>query len=119
MNPRRKDEFAKTFDVHEDIVELAHEKVREKLKKHYSGMELEILAEASLFVVLNSLDVDSQRHSIFQALVVSDLCNSILDPLFNYFSNVPDIASQYDAQIAEEIKEIIEGDPEGGDIECR
>jgi len=119
MNPRRKDEFAKTFDVHEDIVELAHEKVREKLKKHSSGMELEILAEVSLFTILNSLDVDSQRHSIFQAILVGDIGNSILDLLYNYFSNVPDIASQYDAQIAEEINEIIEGDPEGGDIECR
>ena len=118
MNLRRKDEFAKIFDINEDIVLLAHEKVREKLQEHFSGMEMEILAEASLFAVLNSQDVNIRGHSIYHATVVGDLGNNIFDQLFNYFSNVPDIASQYDTQIAEEIKEIIEGNSERLYNEC-
>jgi len=117
MNPRRKDEFVHSFELNEYIVSLAHAKVKEKLKKHHSGMELEILSEMSLFNVLNRLN--SGGYSVYYAIEIGDLAHNIIDQVYKYFKDVPDCAMKYCYQIAEEIKEIIEGDPEGGDIECR
>ena len=99
---RRREEFAKTFDINEDTVSLAHGKVQAKLREHFSGIELETLSEVTLFNVLMRISV---HDNIFGAVAVGKLGDKILNQTFEYFDDLPEIVElgKYDNEIADEI----------------
>jgi len=105
MNPKIKLEFAKTFDINEDFVSLAHGKVQDKLRQHFSGMELEILSEVTLFNVLSIINI-GKPSNIFFAVAIGKLGDDILDHVFKYFDDLPEIVGigKYDYDIADEIE---------------
>jgi len=105
MNNKRRNEFAKTFDINEDFVSLAHGKVQEKLREHFSGIKLETLLEVTLFNVLSIINI-GKPSNIFFAVAIGKLGDDILDHVFKYFDNLPEIVElgKYDYDIADEIE---------------